>query len=342
MSSSAGAWLVAAACCAQLSCLPTAADGDGGTPQPAQPPRRCANTTGTAPLTGVSVKVVREQLLFTYAESMGGSGGQVIAFRNGDLQATIGSPTDASRAKRSSDSGASWRAMPVNATTNRSVSNFGSTAYEYEDSGEVIQFTGHDADGAAKFPLVPDPSDRRWATTRAELIRSTDHGLTEQSFLAELTLPVNLSLTCAGHGGIVRVDDGGLLAAPYGVARDGVGKDRVFALHSTNRGRSWRYRSTVAFDLSGSRDIDMRTNPNHSPHPYGFDGEHARLPRFLSSARLRFHPMIACGAEATLVHVAGSAGKPGFTTCIMRTGDSYAHSFGNGKLYRAISPDSGT
>ena len=181
------------------------------------------------------------------------------------------------------------------------------------------------------------PSCRRWATTRAELIRSADHGLTEQSFLAELTLPVNLSLTCAGHGGIVRVDDGGLLAAPYGVARDGVGKDRVFALHSTDRGRSWRYRSTVAFDLSGSRDVDMRTNPNHSPHPYGFDGEHARLPRgFVDGFTRSLLP------EATLVHVPGSAGKPGFTTCIMRTGDSYAHSFGNGKLYRAISPDSGT
>ena len=35
---------------------------------------------------------MREHLLFTYAESMGGSGGQVIAFRNGDLQAMIGSP----------------------------------------------------------------------------------------------------------------------------------------------------------------------------------------------------------------------------------------------------------
>lgn len=148
--------------------------------------------------------------------------------------------------RRSADGGQTWgQGAPLN-----------TGAYQFPD-GEIIQLGFHsrrtDRPGYFSIPLI----------------RSTDNGLTARAETSLLHIPDGVGGTgddgkayegpVADHA-IVGLRDGSLLAAMYGqFAGDRVPiptmpaewkcyKYRTFVLHSTDRGRTWEYRATVAYD----------------------------------------------------------------------------------------------
>jgi hypothetical protein len=148
--------------------------------------------------------------------------------------------------KRSADAGKTWHAGP----------GFHVGAYQFPD-GEIIQLGFHskrtDRDGRFTIPLT----------------RSTNSGQTTKSETALFCVPDAAGGTgddgkpyegpLADHA-IVQLRDGSLLASMYGQFKSDrvliptmpeawqCFKYRTFVVRSTNRGRTWDYLATVAYD----------------------------------------------------------------------------------------------
>ena len=93
--------------------------------------------------------------------------------------------------------------------------------------------------------------------------RSTDNGYTHQSETATLVDVPELAkgkdgfgknhlVGCVDHA-VVRLEDGSLLAAMYGKFTTDV-KYRTFVVKSVDRGKTWHYLSSVAFDLTAGNE----------------------------------------------------------------------------------------
>ncbi len=178
--------------------------------------------------------------------------GTLVKFLDGHIHVSAGQ-----QQRRSGDAGKTW---------NNIKSNFTNYACRMSD-GQTIQFSGRAADGGG---LNREPTDRQETIKiRAELIRSRDSGLTESSEKATIYLPAALKRMTLRHARIVQLTDGSLLACSYvsyqedpwvtfpsWVTKTGIihaktfQKNRVIVIHSTNEGRTWSYRSTVAFDVT--------------------------------------------------------------------------------------------
>ena len=100
------------------------------------------------------------------------------------------------------------------------------------------------------------------------LARSTDNGYTHQSETATLVDVPELAKGEDGFGkhhlvgvvdhAVVQLEDGSLLAALYGKFTTDV-KYRSFVAHSVDRGETWHYLSTVAFDLTAGNQHRMES-----------------------------------------------------------------------------------
>lgn len=150
--------------------------------------------------------------------------------------------------KRSRDTGKTWQHARA----------FHVGAFQFPD-GEIVQlgFRTKKTNGDGCFT--------------ADLTRSTDNGLTLKKETATIHIPEGAGGTgddgswfegpVADHA-IVRLRDGSLLAAMYGQfktdrvpvptmpAKWGCFKYRAFVVRSTDRGRTWDYLATVAYDPS--------------------------------------------------------------------------------------------
>jgi hypothetical protein len=99
--------------------------------------------------------------------------------------------------------------MPINASTNRSVSEFSNYGFVVPDTGEVIQFTGFQRGGVSPaMDAAADINDDRnsktpyddgsghrvlpWAKVEMEMIRSLDGGLTQNVTVASVLAPAGL------------------------------------------------------------------------------------------------------------------------------------------------------
>eukprot|EP01043_Picozoa_sp_COSAG02_P047204 COSAG02_NODE_4500_length_5288_cov_9.606090_1_plen_448_part_00 len=294
---------------------------------------------------GLSIEVLRSQVIFGFNETLGAGSGYATSFSNGDLQTTIKfgphppytSSNRTTRAKRSSTQGHNWVLQPFDATNNRSVTEFGQNSCQLA-GGEVISFTGFDEHGlcssAGAFVPVPDPQRPGFSITRAQLARSADFGKTQSIDVVNITMPLHLKIGALSHASIVAVEQGKrLVALAYGQSQpmDGL-RTRAFVLRSTDpRGTAWDFLSTVAFTPEGtvkSRPVcakDPTSRYNDAPC-----GETCVAEPWLPHCP----PMHYSGFnEGTLVTTAEDA-RTGLNTlvCIMRTG---------GAMYRAISVDSG-
>jgi hypothetical protein len=302
------------------------------------PTLNATKETGGTPGGGVQLQVERAgQVIFNVAEAIHGAHGLGFALRSsGDLQVTVGvnfknslvkhwvptcgvpaaKPTfqcTQTRSKRSSDQGGSWEMLPINTTTNRSVSEFSNYAFEFEDGGEVIQFTG-----------VQLGNPRQISTTdsviQMEMIRSTDGAKSQTVSVVPVVAPSGLlaeGWISTSHSSIVQLHGGALLANVYAPWRgvDGYNepakrsKTRVCVLRSDDRGAHWHYVSTVAWDaVNATAAEDQSSNCEVNGMCNGFD-------------------------EASLVVVPSPVGfgRAGETVvCVMRSG---------GPLYRAFSLD---
>ena len=150
--------------------------------------------------------------------------------------------------RRSSDGGRTWRDAP----------SFHVGAYQFPD-GEVVQLdfrtSRTDRDGVFTVPLI----------------RATDNGKTVQRETAVLEIPGGTGGTgddgkaCPGplcDHAIVGLRDGSILAAMYGYFKTDtvlceafpkewkVYKYRTFVMRSCDRGKTWDYLATVAYDPS--------------------------------------------------------------------------------------------
>ncbi len=166
--------------------------------------------------------------------------------------------------RRSSDGGKTWHAAPA----------FSTGAYQFPD-GEIIQlgFKTFRTDSPGVF--------------RTALLRSKDGGRTVRHETARLVIPEATGGTddtgkpsegpACDHA-IVGLSDGSVLAGMYGYFKsDRVPcptfpkqwkfyKYRTFVVRSTDRGRTWHYRATVAYDpkigLESFCEPDLLRLPN--------------------------------------------------------------------------------
>ena len=159
--------------------------------------------------------------------------------------------------RRSNDGGETWHETPAWPCYN---------VYQFPD-GEIIQVSG------GWYQPVPD----RPGAYSANLYSSTDNGLTFKKGKALLTGIPELG-HLAGRPQddehyyiqmcerILRLHDGSLLASMQGKFKDDI-KERVFVMQSIDRGKTWSYLSTVAFDLTKGKEL----------RPLGFDEPHLLL-----------------------------------------------------------------
>ena len=137
----------------------------------APPPRTCDEKPPA--YSQLDVRIEQTVEIFNETEAIHGAHGLGFALPDGTLQVTVGvnfqnplvkkwvpacGPAFAcvqSRSKRSTDGGAHWTMMPVNRSTNRSVSEFDNYAFTVPGTGEIIQFTGFQRGGV--LPATPPP-----------------------------------------------------------------------------------------------------------------------------------------------------------------------------------------
>jgi len=210
---------------------------------------------------GLEVEMGETQVIITQEENADLANGRMAKFPNGDVQVYTRKTQ-----KRSSDGGRTWR--QVN-------SQFSGYACQTTD-GEIIQFTGLDADNCYYTFEHQKSAKEGWVETVAWLLRSGDSGLTETREQVRIYLPEKLRLNTLNHARIVVLRDGSLLTASYGrheddptvtfetwVTKKGqvgprtIDKARVFAMRSADGGATWHYLSTVAFDLT--KHTELRT-----------------------------------------------------------------------------------
>jgi hypothetical protein len=310
------------------------------------PASRCDETPPA--YSELEVRIERVVEIFNETEAIHAPHGLGFALPDGTLQVTVGvnfqnplvkkwvpacGPEFAcvqSRSKRSTDGGIHWAMMPVNASTNRSVSEFDNYAFALPGTGEIIQFTGFQ-----RGPVVPAPAPNRsgsagqhtsaWAQVKMEMIRSLDGGLAQNVSVASVVAPAGLlraGWISTSHSSIVALSTSPsspvLLASAY-APWEGVdgyneaarrSKTRVFVIRSFDEGRTWHYLSTVAWD-----PVNATVAEDHSA-----DCEVNGMCDGFDEAALSVAGPIGFGTAASTV------------VCIMRSG---------GPLYRSVSIDFG-
>ena len=194
---------------------------------------RVSYVPGIKVVRGKTQVIVPEQEFFCPA-------GSVFKFNNGDIQVYD---------RRSSDGGKTW--VQVEQILENSV-------YQYPaPDGEVVMFMSLTSAGAPTSAARPEVSlqDTNEKNVReAQFFRSTDDGRTRISDPAKIYLPEAfdgwVAVLCRK---IVALPDDSLLMSMY--CRDKEGdtferKYRSLALRSTDRGKTWHYLSTIAFDMT--------------------------------------------------------------------------------------------
>ena len=186
------------------------------------------------------IKVIRgeTQLIVPENQSFCPSG-SVFKFNNGDIQVYD---------RRSGDGGKTW--YQVDHVLENST-------YQYpEPDGEVIMFQSDNSAGSSTNQGRPEVSlqetDQK-GVFEANFFRSKDNGLSRVSDHARIYLPEEFndwnSVLCRK---IVGLEDGNLLMSMYSSNKKGNNIERIYrtiALRSTDRGKSWHYLSTIAFDM---------------------------------------------------------------------------------------------
>lgn len=166
--------------------------------------------------------------------------GSVFKFNNGDIQVYN---------RRSGDGGNTW---------NQVEHILENSTYQYpEPDGEVIMFQSANPAGSSTNEGRPEVSLQKTdqkGVFEANFFRSKDNGFTRESDPAKIFLPEEFGdwtgVLCRK---IVGLNDGSLLMSMY--IRN-VGGNlyekmfRVLALRSTDRGKTWHYISTIAFDMA--------------------------------------------------------------------------------------------
>ena len=166
--------------------------------------------------------------------------GSVFKFNNGDIQVYN---------RRSSDGGKRWE--PAKHILENST-------YQYpEPDGEVIMFqssfTSEHTNGEGR-PEVSMTKTIEDGVFEAKFFRSQDHGQSRKSDPAKIHLPERFhdwqGVICRK---IVALQDGSLLVSMYCRNEQGAEVEKNFrslVLRSTDRGKTWHYLSTIAFDNS--------------------------------------------------------------------------------------------
>jgi Neuraminidase (sialidase) len=190
--------------------------------------------------TGIVVVRGQTQVIVSGWESVCPTG-IVFKYNNGDIQV---------HDRRSRDGGKTW-------TKGEHVVE-ASTFQFPEPDGEVIMFRSYDAPAYADYngratTAAGRPESRIHETAEkgvydARFFRSKDHGVTRVEEIAKLYLPKEFT---AKQGyifrKIIRTADGSLLTSmAFSFARS----RKLIALRSTDRGKTWHYHSTIAFDLA--------------------------------------------------------------------------------------------
>ncbi|MBA7583706.1 hypothetical protein ES708_25654 [subsurface metagenome] len=167
--------------------------------------------------------------------------GSVFKFNNGDIHVYN---------RRSGDGGKTWYQV------DHILEN---STYQYpEPDGEVVMFESANAAGSSTSEGRPEVSLQKTGQEgvfEANFFRSKDNGLSRVSDPAKIYLPEKLSdwvgVLCRK---IVGLDDGSLLMSLYCKNAKGNNFERKYrsiALRSTDRGKTWHYLSTIAFDMTG-------------------------------------------------------------------------------------------
>ncbi len=166
--------------------------------------------------------------------------GSVFQFNNGDIQV---------HNRRSTDGGKSWH---------RAGHILENSTYQFPTpDGEVIMFqssfTSEHSTGEGR-PEISMTKTAQEGVFEAKFFRSHDHGISRVSDPATVHLPEPFrdwrSVLCRK---IVRLKDGSLLMSMYSrndKSTDLTHKFRSLALRSTDRGKTWHYLSTIAFDAT--------------------------------------------------------------------------------------------
>ncbi len=145
--------------------------------------------------------------------------------------------------RRSPDGGKTWADTPAWPTYN---------ACQLPD-GEIVHLGGgHQLEETGELGVYTTGLDR-----------STDNGYTHQRETATLVDVPELAKAKDGFGkdhlvgavdhAVVWLDDGSMLAALYGKFTTDI-KYRTFVVRSVDRGATWQYLSTVAFDLTAGNE----------------------------------------------------------------------------------------
>jgi hypothetical protein len=165
--------------------------------------------------------------------------GSVFRYNNGDIHVYD---------RRSGDGGKTWK------QTEHILEN---STYQFpEPDGEVIMFRSENAAEGSSSACRPEVSLQKTDTKgvfEASFFRSYDNGLTRVKDPAKIFLPEEFNgwtgVLCRK---IVRLNDGSLMMSMYCRNAKGDNIERQFrnlALRSEDRGKTWHYLSTIAFDL---------------------------------------------------------------------------------------------
>lgn len=186
------------------------------------------------------IKVIRgkTQVIVPEYESFCPSG-SVFRFNNGDIQV---------HNRRSTDGGMTWHQIDY---------ILENSTYQFPaPDNEVVMFRSENAAGghsSAGRPEVSIQKTSQKGVFEAVFYRSKDNGHTRVKESAKIFLPEKLndwnSVLCRK---IVGLEDGSLLMSMYSYNKKGKDIERIFrsiALRSTDRGRTWHYLSTIAFDM---------------------------------------------------------------------------------------------
>lgn len=168
--------------------------------------------------------------------------GIVFKYNNGDIHVYD---------RRSSDGGKTWQ------KTEHIVE---SSTFQYPGpDGEVIMFRSYEAPGYSDYHGRANSSAGRPESMvkvvnengvlEGRFYRSKDHGVTRTEDKAQVYLPDEYKVR-AGYmyRKIIQTADGSLMSSMSW--RDGKNR-RLAAVRSTDRGKTWRYVSMIAFDFSG-------------------------------------------------------------------------------------------
>lgn len=194
---------------------------------------RVSYVPGIKAIRGETHVIVPEQEFFCPA-------GSVFKYNNGDIQVYN---------RRSFNGGKTWTKV---------ADILENSTYQFpEPDGEVVMFQSDNAAGgstSAGRPEISLQGTDEEGVFEAKFFRSKDNGLSRVSDPARIYLPEKFKdwsgVLCRNIVGLV---DGSLLMSMYLRSRDKKSienKFRDIVLKSSDRGKTWHYLSTVAFDMS--------------------------------------------------------------------------------------------